>query len=74
MESHCQSVIKNRLIIQTVANSFIENSPQNRNQDSNVAYDIASTRNNNINDVIINITEECINIQLPRIQKVITGC
>ena len=52
---------------------FIENSSQNRNQDSNVAYDIASTRNNNINDVIINITEECINIHLPWIQKQLQG-
>ena len=51
------------------SDKVIGNSSQNRNQDSNVAYGIDFTRNNNVNGVSINTAEECISIKLPRIQK-----
>ena len=57
------------------SNSYkvIENSSQNRNEDGNASYGIDFTRNNNVNDVSINTTEKCTNIQ-PTNSKAITGC
>ena len=41
------------------SDKVIENGSQNQNQDSNAAYGIDFTRNNNVNDVSINTAEAC---------------
>ena len=48
---------------------IIENSSQNRNQDSNITYCIDFTKNNNADRISIITAEECTNIQLPPVQK-----
>ena len=67
MENHYQSVIKNRLIIETVAESS-ETVLEIEIKIAMLLMEIDFTRNN-VNDVSTNTAEECINIHLPRIQK-----
>ena len=45
------------------SDNVIENSSQNQNH---VAYGIDFARNNNVNDVSINIAEDCTNVSIPK--------
>ena len=45
------------------SDNVIENSSQNQNH---VAYGIGFARNNNVNDVSINIAEDCTNVSIPK--------
>ena len=64
MENHYQSVIKNRLIIETVAESS-ETVLETEIKIAMLLMEIDFTRN--VNDVSTNTAEECINVHLPRI-------
>ena len=67
MENHYQSVVKNRLIIETVAESS-ETVLEIEIKIAMLLMEIDFTRNN-VNDVSTNTAKECINIHFPRIQK-----